>query len=106
MSAAVGVYIPTGWNTSVEEVLTDAGFTVVAIKSTQNGEKVEHVCVRDGISISFFDIFLPDDPSYRSAMGFSKRKDAAVLLSAQEALIQRGALDDDAYMQEWLKHRR
>lgn len=106
MSAAVGVYIPTGWNTSVEEVLTDTGFTVVTIKSTQNGEKVEHVCTRDGVSISFFDIFLPDDPSYRSVMGFSKRKDSAVLLSAQEAFIQRGALDYDAYMQEWLKHRR
>ncbi len=101
MSAAVDIYIPTQWNTSVSSVLTAAGFSVTSRdRHLANGVSGrEHSCTRDGQVITLTEFPLPDDPSYFAVLGLSKPKHTAALLSARDALTQHGALDSDSYNQ-------
>jgi hypothetical protein len=101
MSAAVDIYIPTQWNTSVSSVLMAAGFHVTSrdckLPSGVSGR--EHSCTRNGESVTLTEVPLPDDASYIAILGLSRSKHAEALLSARDALTQHGALDSNTYSQ-------
>ena len=102
MSAAVDIYIPAQWETSVSSVLGEAGFQVTA-RNRQLASGIparEYACTRDGETITLTQTPLSDDSSHFYILGLSRPRGSAALLSALEALKQHGALDSSTY-----KHR-
>jgi hypothetical protein len=99
MSAAADVYIPACWDTSVEKVLSAEGFsvTVRARKFAKGVTGREYLCLRGNETVSFTEGPIPEDTFFLFLLGISRPKHAAVLLSARDALIRYGALDDDTY---------
>lgn len=99
MSGALCIYIPAKWDTSIEEVLRDAGFEIeVHARRFSHGMGCEYRCKRDGVRIGFSVAPPMDgDSLHLFAMGSASSKDAKALLSACDALIRRGALDEAGY---------
>jgi hypothetical protein len=99
MSAAVDLFIPKEWETSIPEVLQAAGFQVTNSSRKFADGRVgnSYSCVRDGKRISFTEIPLPEDPTYLAILGLSRPKHSEILLLARDALQQRGAIDVNEY---------
>jgi hypothetical protein len=101
MSAAVDIYIPAKWHTSISDVLTAAGFQVASQNCKLAGGTAgrQYSCTRDGANITLTEIPLRDDPAYLAVLGRSRTKHRAELLVARDALTEHGALDSDTYNQ-------
>jgi len=99
VSDSASIYIPTQWDTSVSCVLTAAGFHVtIRDRKLANGKQGrEYSCTNDGKVITLLETPLSEDLSYYWVLGLSRHEYSAALLSARDALIQHGALDDEAY---------
>ena len=101
VSAALSLYIPVSWNTSIPEVLKAAGFEVSSRDRRFGHGSMgrEHACKREAVSISLTEAPLPSDTMHFGVLGICRRKHADTLLYAAEALYQRGAIDDETYKQ-------
>jgi hypothetical protein len=101
MSAAVDIYVPTQWETTVSNVLTAAGFDVTARdrKLADGRSGREYSCTRDSAAITLSEMPIPEDSRYLYLLGLSRPKHLAALVSARDALTQHGALDSDTYNQ-------
>jgi hypothetical protein len=99
MSAAVDIYVPSQWNTSVSNVLAAAGFHVSSRDRKLGSGTIgrEYSCTRKRMTIILTEVSMPNDPFWHFILGVSKPKHAATLLSACDALMQHGALDAVAY---------
>ena len=99
MSGTLCIYIPVKWGTSIEEVLRDAGFeTEVRARKFNHGMSCEYQCKQDGVRIGFSVAPSMDgDSLYLFAMGSASSKHAKTLISACDALIRCGALDEAGY---------
>lgn len=99
MSAAVDLFVPVEWETSIPDVLQAAGFVVTFGRRKFADGRVgnSYSCARDGERISFTEIPLPEDPSHVAILGLSSHKHSETLLSARDAIQKRGAIDVKEY---------
>ena len=53
-----------------------------------------HTCVRAGEVVTFREAPMPSNPAFVALIGLCRRKRAASLLLARDALVEHGALDE------------
>src|SRR4051794_39325957 len=93
------VYLPTGANISVSDILTHSGFDVTEGKTKPNDPSFRKslLCECKGEKVSLSIATMPDDPTYQAVLIVSRPKHGRRLAEVHELLVQHGALDNDQY---------